>query len=159
MFFGGDHRRARCAGFSFVELVFVLVIAGVLAAVAIPRFVGRSAFGTRGYFAALASAARYAQQRAVAGGCHVQLRVTVTGFALMQPGTYCGSSFTSPVPRPGSGAAFTGTDPDPGAVGGDVPVSVVFNPDGSTDQGANVVIRVGSHTLTIQHLTGYAGTG
>ncbi|HYW92852.1 MAG TPA: type II secretion system protein [Gammaproteobacteria bacterium] len=158
MFSGKRTRRSHGPGFTMMELVFVMVIAGVLAAVAIPRFVNRSAFSARGYYEELAAAARYAQQRAVAGGCHVELQVTASGFSLLQPGSYCGNSFGTPVPKPGSGGAFTGSDPVPGATGG-VPATIVFNPDGSTDQASNVTVTVGGHTLTIHARTGYAETG
>jgi len=53
-------------GFTLVELVAVIIVVGVLAAVAGPKFIGNDVFETRGAQATLMSALRYAQKTAVA---------------------------------------------------------------------------------------------
>lgn len=53
-------------GFSMVELIAVITIVGILAAVAGPKFIGNDVFATRGAHATLMSALRYAQKTAVA---------------------------------------------------------------------------------------------
>jgi MSHA pilin protein MshC len=53
-------------GFSLVELVAVLSVIGVLAAFAIPRLVGRSAYESRGFYDQAQALVRYAQKFAVA---------------------------------------------------------------------------------------------
>jgi len=53
-------------GFTVVELVAVIVITGLIAAIAAPRFIGRDAFDARGAHGTLMSALRYAQKTAIA---------------------------------------------------------------------------------------------
>lgn len=58
--------RAAEAGFTMVELVAVLVVIGIFAAFAIPRFTGRIGFESRGFYDHAQSLVRYAQKVAVA---------------------------------------------------------------------------------------------
>ena len=53
-------------GFTIVELVAVMVITGIIAAIAAPRFIGVDAFDARGSYSTLVSALRYAQKTAIA---------------------------------------------------------------------------------------------
>jgi len=56
----------RESGFTIVELVAVMVITGIIAAIAAPRFIGVDAFDARGSYSTLVSALRYAQKTAIA---------------------------------------------------------------------------------------------
>jgi MSHA pilin protein MshC len=56
----------RESGFTIVELVAVMVITGIIAAIAAPRFIGVDAFDARGSHGTLVSALRYAQKTAIA---------------------------------------------------------------------------------------------
>lgn len=53
-------------GFTIVELIAVMVITGIIASIAAPRFIGVDAFDARGSYGTLVSALRYAQKTAVA---------------------------------------------------------------------------------------------
>lgn len=53
-------------GFTLVELVTVMVVVGVLAAFAVPRFVGRTGFESRGFYDQAQGIVRYAQKIAIA---------------------------------------------------------------------------------------------
>lgn len=57
---------AQARGFSLVELVVVIVVAGILAATVLPRFGGRHGFEERGLRDETAAALRYAQKSAIA---------------------------------------------------------------------------------------------
>jgi len=67
-------------GFTFAELVIVMVLVGILAAVAIPRLFGTSGFAARGATDLVASALRDAQRAAIASRrnvCVALARATV----------------------------------------------------------------------------------
>ncbi len=53
-------------GFSFVELVVVLILVGILAVVALPRLIGKQEFESLGYFDSAQASVRYAQKVAIA---------------------------------------------------------------------------------------------
>ena len=59
-------RHAGGAGFSLVELVTTLIVVGILAAFAVPRFVGRTGFESRGFYDQAQGIVRYAQKIAIA---------------------------------------------------------------------------------------------
>jgi MSHA pilin protein MshC len=82
-------------------LVVTLVIIGVLAAVALPRMVGRQGFESRGYFDAAAGAVRYAQKAAIAQRRNVFVVMTSTTVSLCYDAAL---ACVSPVIDPVTGA-------------------------------------------------------
>ena len=68
----------RESGFTIVELVAVMVITGIIAAIAAPRFIGVDAFNARGSYGTLVSALRYAQKTAIAQRRNVYVSINTT---------------------------------------------------------------------------------
>ena len=159
------------SGYTVVELVIVLVLMGILAANAMPRFFEASRFDEMGYADAVQSALRYAQKLALASRCDVRVEVTSAGYALFRrareatdpPAPSCPSGpFSVAVNRPG-GQTWAGTTPVGVGVGA---LDVYFDAWGSPHdtgsgvaQTATVTLNIGTRTISLEPETGYAHSG
>lgn len=145
-------------GFTIVELVLVIVLTGILAAVAIPRFAGTSAFLERGYFDELLQATRYAHKLAVATHCQVRITITNSQYAIEHPNSAaeCSGAVTTwdPAVRPDGKGSFQADVPDNVAV---APANTVitFSADGTATANPGDTVTVGSRSLRVWPATGY----
>ena len=155
----------KAAGFTLVELIVTMVLLGIIAAVAIPRFFDQQAFRERGFYDEAVSAARYAQKFAVASGCDVQFSVAGGVYVLNQRNRSappnCANPldlFTVPVAHPATRAAsFTGTTPT-GIAFTMTTATVVFNALGQTTDGLSRTVTVGAKSFQIIGATGFVQT-
>jgi MSHA pilin protein MshC len=138
-----------------VELILVMVIAGILAAVAVPRMIGRTSFDTRGFADQLAATVRFAQKLAVAQGTDVFVQLTANEATLCYiPAAPCPAA--SLAPGPGGEKPYTVSAP-----GGVViaPATVIgFSAGGVPDILAQLDIQVngtGTHHVWVEQETGY----
>ncbi len=144
-------------GFTLVELVLVIVIAGILAAVAAPRFFQSTVYTQRAYADELAAALRVAQKVAVASDCPVQLNLSASGYAVAQQaasGNTCNAQDTTwSTPVIGaSGAAVQ--DSAPSGVVASPTGSFVFSGSGALTASPATTLSIGTHTITIDRATG-----
>jgi len=78
----GSLRRTAARGFTLIELVAVLVLAGLLASVAASRFFQRNTFDTRSFADQVTNIVRYGQKLAVAQNRAVFVRIDADKVAL-----------------------------------------------------------------------------
>jgi MSHA pilin protein MshC len=151
-------KRATIRGVTLIELVTVILILGILAAMTTPRFFDLGVFEERGFYEDVASALRYAQKIAVGSGCSVRVSITATSYDLRQQaasGNRCDpadNTWTTQVLMP-DGSAATATAP------GSITLSPVttYQIDGlgETSLGADLNLTVGGLSMTVQSESGY----
>jgi len=131
-------------GYTLMELVLVLVISGILAAIVIPQFNPREVDASW-YFEKSKAAVRYAQRQAVAQRRPVYV---VVGAASIQLCYDAGCA--SPVSDFGTGAPYVAAAPSGVAL---TPVTFSFNGLGQPSGGTT--FSVGAFSLTVIAETGY----
>lgn len=142
-------------GFTMVELVVTLVIIGVLAAIVMPRFVGRDAFASRGFYDEAQSVVRYAQKTAIAWRRPVFVCITAT---TVSAGTVSGCGTL--VAHPLTGDPLTTTAPSGVTL---TPASFSFDGGGRPNPNAETTITFTSgiagdpaRQIVVEAETGYA---
>jgi MSHA pilin protein MshC len=154
-----ERTAASAQGFTLIELVTVIVIAGILAAVAGPRFFTQTGYSQRSYTEELGAALRLAQKAAVASDCPAQLTLTASTYAVAQQavsGNTCNSSdhsWSTPVigidGQAVSGTAPTGITASPTGV-------LIFNGTGGLSSSSTITsVAIGTDTITVDAATGY----
>ena len=105
-------------GFTLVELIMTMVIIGILAAVAAPRFFNTNVFQSRGFADQVQATLRYAQKEAIAQRSNVCVATTASTITLTiantsGTGVVCGPNLALPTggnfvsAPPGSGITLT----------------------------------------------------
>ncbi len=122
---GHEVKRTQKA-FTLIELVVTLIIVGLLAAVAVPRFFDLQPFATRGFSDEVVAALRYAHKYAIATGCSVQVTIVPNQYQLLRPAAVanCNGGPFGPLVLNPAGGNFTGTAPTGVVLGGP---AIVFN--------------------------------
>jgi len=146
-------------GYTLVELVVVMLLMGILAAAAMPRFFGASRFEEMGFADASIAAAGFAQKLARNSGCDTLFAIDDDGYGIYQRASDCASgALTRPVQRSGGG---DWTQPRPEGVTV-TPLEVYFDGSGrpfAADSGKLLATAasytVGSRTIAIEAETGF----
>jgi MSHA pilin protein MshC len=141
-------------GFTLVELVVIIVVLGLMAAVLGPRFVGRDSFASRGFHDEAQAVVRYAQKTAIAWRRPVFVCVTATTVSAGSVAG-CGTLLVHPV----TGAALTTTAPSGVVL---APASFSFDGGGRPSPNAQVTIAFSSaiagdpaRQIVVEAETGY----
>jgi MSHA pilin protein MshC len=134
----------RSRGFSLMELVIVLVIAGILAAVVLPSFNPREVDASW-YYEKAKAAIRYAQRQAVAQRRTVYVVVSAGAISLCYD-----PACASPVSDFATGTAYVAAAPSGVAV---TPMTFSFN--GLGRPSAGTTFSVGAFPVNVVAETGY----
>ncbi len=156
----GSILEKKHSGFTMIEMIVVLLLIGILAAVAMPRFFSVSPFQQWGFNDELSSAIRYANKIAVATGCDTRVVTTTNSYNLKQRATNCTSgNFTREVHISGGDTSgYQGTAPS------GITLSVAqfyFDSNGRPRDSSGtllltpITISVGSSNITVEPETGY----
>lgn len=145
-----------------VELVVVLVVTGIMAAVAVPKLMAATAMRDGGWHDQVLSALRYAQKAAVGHRRLVCATVNATsitlGISTVNPGTTCDATLIN---SDGTGTAASTTNANAATAVSAAGV-IYFQPDGrATSDGAGTtsssrtVSMSGATNITVTGETGY----
>jgi MSHA pilin protein MshC len=146
------------AGLTLVELVVVLVVVALLAAVAGPRFMGSRPFDERLFLEEALAALRYGQKVALATGCPVEVTAAAGSYALAQRSGCETGAFDLPLAHPlGLAGSYTGSAP-PGVVFALDAGTFHFDAQGrvrlSDGTVSDLAVTVGAHSVAIAGETG-----
>lgn len=168
MTFAAKHRFPQ-SGFTLVELVMTIIIVGVIAAVAVPRFFDNTVFQSRGFADEVMASLRYAQKSAIARHRFVCVTFAANSITLTQGGnSACGTDLAGPTgnaPFSVANANITITAPAAGNISFDClgrprstgNVAATCAPGNAVGVlGANQTVQVqGAPNIIVERETGY----
>lgn len=150
-----DGQKSRQAGFTMVELVMAMVIAGIIAVVAIPRFFDSSIFQSRGFADQVQASLRYAQKVAIAqrrNVCTVFTSGSLTLSIASASGAAspCNTSLASP-----TGEASYVISAPAGITFTPVPADFGFDALGRPSTGQSITVAGAADPIVVEAETGY----
>lgn len=136
--------------FTMVELITIMVIIGILAAVAVPRFFDKSTFESRGFYDQAISTLRYAQKSAVAQHRFVCVSITGGDTITLTQGVSnaCGGNLVSPTGL----ATYTLTAPSGVTLNN---TAFYFDALGKPSATQSISVSGYSSAITVEAETGY----
>lgn len=149
------HSPRAARGFTVVELIATIVIVGIVAAVALPRFSGRHGFEARGFTDQVVASLQYARQVAIAQRRTVCAAFTGGMTLTLTRASTVGGACDRALTTPAGGAAYTLTAPAGVALAG---ADFTFDAQGRASAGGNVTINGGadgSFTVAVDAESGY----
>lgn len=144
-------------GFTLVELVMTMVIVGVIAAVAVPRFFDNTVFQSRGFADQVQATLRYAQKVAIAQHRNVCAAFTINSVTLtVASANGAGSPCDTALQSPAGDASYVITAPA-GIAFTALPTGFSFNALGVPSFVAPQTLNItgAANGITIEAETGY----
>ncbi len=153
-------------GFTLVEIVMVMVIVGILSAIAAPRFFALSSYQTMVFYDEVLNTIRYARKLAVASGQHYQISFTSNTITLQKriEGSTCttGTTFQGVNDPANRSNTYVKTAPGSVTVTTSANWPIYFDGLGQAFQASNCTVITtgtvsitGGNTLTLVGPTGF----
>ena len=144
-------RRVLESGFSFTELVVVLILVGVLAAVAAP-FLSTAVIDEAKFYTETQAFLRYAQKSAVAQRRNVCVSFTATTVSATLATSF-GAACSSALTGPGGVSPYAVTAQKSAGFSA-TPTAITFDADGVPNNPQTLVI-LGSNSIVVEAGSGY----
>ncbi len=156
-----SHTQRFEAGFTMVEMIMVLVIVGVLAVYAGPRFFDNSAFQSRGFADQVQATLRYAQKSAIAKHRFVCADFTANSVTLTYDPTAPSAAHTAMTACPG-GSALASPNGDASYLVSNssasfaaTPAAFYFDALGKPSAGPTITVNNAPDSIVVEAETGY----
>jgi len=151
--------RARCAGFTILELVIVILIAGIISFLAAGRLNDTGEVNAQGFADQVASTLRFAQEAAVAQRRLIYVNVNA-GSGLVNACLDSSNACASPLQAPGYGGAGLAVQAPGGVTLSTNTTQFTFDAMGQPSANSQVQIQTSASdghqfTVTVEPVSGY----
>jgi MSHA pilin protein MshC len=144
-------RPAWVAGFTLVELITVMIIVGIMAAIVAPRFFDANVFKSRGFADQVQASLRYAQKTAIAQHRLVCVALASSSITLTIASTSAAVTCTIPLAFSAGGNFINA----PSGVTLSPAVTINFDALGKTTATQTITVSGATNNIIVEAETGY----